>query len=149
MCLFRYREKRYGKTAFVIFALVMLAIGAAAAYGGVYAFNHIGNWARIFLLVLGIVGAVAFGGFGLFLIGISFSMIRQSKSVRDINKGKGISGTRLCDKCGRVITKHADFCEHCGEKQQESAGSKKCSNCGTKNKQTASFCEKCGTEFKN
>jgi len=147
MCLFKYREKRYGKLTFILFSILMVALGAAAVFGGVYAFNHIENWARIALLVLGIIGGLLFAGFGIFLFLFSFSLIWQSKSVRDVNKVKGISGTRLCDFCGRVITKKADFCEHCGEKLQTGKGLKECPNCKTKNSGAAEFCEKCGTKF--
>ncbi len=149
MCLFRYREKRYGKLTLILFSLALVALAVASVWGGIYAFNHIENWARIALLVVGIVVAVCLGGFGIFLFLFSFSMIWQSKSVRDGNKAKGISGTRLCDKCGRVISKKAEFCEHCGENQETGLGLKECPNCKAKNSGPAQFCEKCGTEFKD
>ena len=76
-------------------------------------------------------------------------MISQSKSVRDGNKSKGISGTRLCEKCGRVISKKAEFCEHCGGKLHEGTGIRTCPECKSKNSAAAAFCEKCGYEFKD
>lgn len=149
MCLFKYREKRYGKLAFILFALMFVSIGAAAALGGVYAELKMVHWAKH--VIAGVAFAVAAGLviFGLYLLMISFSLINKSKSVRDGNKSKGVADVRLCDKCGRVITKHAEFCEHCGAKQQTGLGLKKCPNCKTSNSGTAQFCEKCGYEFKN
>ena len=149
MCLFKYREKRYGKLAFILFAILTIALAVASIWGGVYAVMHMEHWAKyIIVSVAGIVG-VALGLFGLFLFGMSFSLINHSKSVRDGNKSKGISGTRLCDKCGRVISKNAEFCEHCGATQQTGLGMKVCPECKTKNSATAAFCEKCRYEFKD
>ena len=147
MCLFRYREKRYGKLAFILFSVLLIALSVASVLGGVYAFKNLDNWARIALLVVGIIGGLAFGGFGLFLFLMSFSLINQSQSVRDGNKAKGIANTRLCDFCGRVITKNAEFCEHCGEKQKTGNGLKSCPSCKTKNSGAAEFCEHCGAKF--
>lgn len=149
MCLFKYREKRYGKLSLILFAFILLALAAASVYGGYMAYIHMSHWAKYVIIVAAGLFALAAGGFGLFIIGLSFSMINQSKSVRDGNRSKGISGTRLCDKCGRVISKHADFCEHCGLKQENGSGMKKCPQCKTKNSATATFCEKCGTELNN
>lgn len=148
MCLFKYREKRYGKFLFRIMALVLVALAAGAVFGGVYAVMHMTHWAKyVIVVVAGIVG-LALAGFGIFFLIFSTSMINSWKSVRDGNKSKGIANTRLCDKCGRVITKHAEFCEHCGEKQETGLGLKKCPNCKTKNSGPADFCEKCGYNFR-
>lgn len=145
MCLFKYREKRYGKLAFLLFALAFVAVAVASVWGGIYAFNHLTNWARYALLIAGIVVALCSGGFGLFLLAISFSLVGKSKSVRDGNRAKGISGTNLCDVCGRVIEKHADFCEHCGTKQNNEK--KICAKCKTKNNPGAEYCQKCGEKL--
>lgn len=147
MCLFRYREKRYGKLAFILFALGFIAIAAAAVFGGVYAVMHMSHWAKYIIVSVAGIFALLSGGFGLYLFAISFSLINHSKSVRDGNKSKGISGTYLCDKCGRVISKHAEFCEHCGA-EQETNTTIKCPNCKAKNEGTAAFCQQCGYEFK-
>lgn len=148
MCLFKYREKKYGKLAFVLFALCFIAIAAGAVFGGITALYKLPHWSKYIIIAAAGVVTLLSGGFGLFLLAISFSMTGRSKSVRDVNSAKGISGTRLCDKCGRVITKNAQFCEHCGVKQETGLGLKKCPNCKTKNSGTAHFCEKCGYEFK-
>ncbi len=149
MCLFRYREKRYGKFLFVLIALVLIALGAGAIYGGVYAVLNMTHWSKyVIVSVAGILGLIL-AGFGIFFIIFSTSMINSWKSVRDGNKSKGVANVRLCDKCGRVITKKAEFCEHCGAKQQTGLGLKTCPNCNTKNSGPAQFCEKCGYEFKD
>lgn len=149
MCLFKYREKRYGKLAFIIFALCVIALAGVAIWGGVYAVLNMSHWAKyVIVSVAGVVG-FALLCFGVFLILFSFSLIWKNKSVRDVNKSKGVADVRLCDKCGRVITKKAEFCEHCGEKQQTGLGLKVCPECKTKNSGAAAFCEKCGYEFKN
>lgn len=147
MYFFKYREKRYGKFTFRLFsiALVLLAIGAVV--GGIIAFNNMQHWSRFVILVVCCVVGLSLGGFGLTLFGISFSLISKAQSVRDGNAAKGISGTRLCDKCGRVISKEAEFCEHCGQKQLTGVGMKKCPNCKALNSGAAAFCEKCGTSF--
>ena len=147
MCLFRYREKRYGKLALILFALVLIAAAAGSIYGGVYAVMHMAHWSKyIIVSVAGLVG-LFLGLFGLVVFGISFSLINHKRSVRDRNKYNGISGTYLCDKCGRVISKKANVCEHCGAKQEIGKHDKKCPECKTKNKATAAFCEKCGYKF--
>ena len=147
MCLFRYREKRYGKFTMILVSLVLVALAASAIWGGVIAFNHIATWVRYLLLVLGILVAVVVGSFGLFMFCIALSMSGKSKSVRDVNKTKGIAGTRLCEVCGRVIDKKAEFCEHCGDRQESMADYKVCPKCKGKNKATAEFCQKCGEKF--
>ena len=147
MCLFRYREKRYGKLALILFALVLIAAAAASVYGGVYAVMHMAHWSKyVIVSVAGLVG-LFLGLFGLVVFGISFSLINHKRSVRDRNKYKGVSGTYLCDKCGRVISKKAKVCEHCGAVQQIGKHDKKCPECKTKNNATAAFCEKCGYKF--
>ena len=147
MCLFRYREKRYGKFTMILVSLLLVALAVAAVWGGIYAFTHITMWAKYLLLVLGIVVGLAVGGFGLFMFCIALSMSGKSKSVRDVNKTKGISGTRLCEVCGRVISKKAEFCEHCGDRQESMADYKICPKCKSKNNATAEFCQKCGEKF--
>ena len=131
------------------FAGISAALAAASIYGGIYAVIHMTHWAKYIIVVVASIVGLGLGGFGLFLVSLSFSMINQSKSVRDGNKSIGISGTRLCDKCGRVISKKAEFCEHCGADLQSGTGMKDCPECKTKNSATAAFCEKCGYEFKN
>jgi len=147
MCLFKYREKRYGKLTFVLFALILIALAAASVYGGIYAVVHMAHWVKyVIVVVAGIVG-LGLGGFGIVLVALSFSMIGSKQSVRDSNKAKGLANGRLCDMCGRVISKKAEFCEHCGGKQQSGLGMKDCPKCKTKNSALAEFCEKCGTKF--
>lgn len=147
MCLFKYREKRYGKLTFILFSLIMIALGLAAGLGGVVAVVKMEHWAKyVIVSIAGLVGLFLIG-WGLFMFIISFSMTGRSKSVRDVNKGKGVSGVRLCDKCGRVISKNAKICEHCGIKQESGLGVKKCPNCKTKNSAQAHFCEECGYDF--
>lgn len=147
MCLFRYREKRYGKLALILFALLSIALAGGSIFGGVYAVIHMSHWSRFVIVsVAGIVG-IGLAILGFACLGISFSMINQKRSVRDRNKSKGISGTYLCDKCGRVISKHANVCEHCGAVQQIGKQDKKCPECKAKNNATASYCEKCGYKF--
>ena len=149
MCLFRYREKRYGKFALTLFALILIAAAAGSIYGGVYAVMHMTHWAKyVIVSVAGIVG-LGLGVFGLAVFGITFSMINQKRSVRDRNKYKGVSGTHLCDKCGRVISRKANVCEHCGAIQEIGKRDKKCPDCKAKNNATAAFCEKCGYKFED
>lgn len=149
MCLFKYREKRYGKLTFVLVALGFIALAAASAFGGIVALSKMVNWTRYLVFALACIVALTSGILGFTMFGLSFSMIWKKKSVRDINKGKGVADVRLCDKCGRVISKKAEFCEHCGMDQQSGTGMKECPECKTKNSATAAFCEKCGHEFKN
>lgn len=147
MSLFGYREKKYGKFVFVLIALILIALAVGAVYGGIYAVLHMTHWAKYIIIVVASILGLALGLFGIFLILFSFSLIGTWKTVRDKNT-TGKSATRLCDKCGRVITKNAEFCEHCGAKQQTGLGLKTCPNCKTKNSGKAAFCEKCGYEFK-
>lgn len=145
---FKYREKRYGKLTFILFAILLITLAAASVFGGVYAILKMAHWSKYVISIVAFVVALFLGLMGLFLFLMSFSLINKSKSVRDGNKSKGIADTRLCDKCGRVISKGAEFCEHCGSKQQTGLGMKTCPECKTKNSALAQFCEKCGTEFK-
>ena len=147
MCLFKYREKKFGKLALILLALLFIAAAAGAVFGGVYAVIHMTHWAKY--VIVSVAGVFAFltAGIGLYMILISFSMINTWRSVRDVNTTGKVKDVRLCDKCGRVISKHADFCEHCGEAQESGTGLKKCEHCGTKNSAAAKFCENCGKEF--
>ena len=147
MCLFKYREKRYGKFAFMLTAVLFVAIAAASIFGGVYAVLKMSHWVKYVLVVLGAIVGIGAGVTGIFMLAISPSLINKTKSVKDGNRVKGISDMRLCDKCGRQISKVAEFCEHCGQKQQTGLGMKVCPNCKTKNSATAEFCEKCGGKF--
>lgn len=148
MGLFSYREKRYGKFWFVLIAIILIGLAVASVYGGVYAVLHMTHWAKYVIITIACIVALVLAGFGIFMILFSFSLINSWKSVRDGNKSKGVANTRLCDKCGRVITKNAEYCEHCGAKQQTGLGLKTCPECKTKNSGNAAFCEKCGHEFK-
>lgn len=141
-----YREKKYGKGALIVFAIVLIAIAGGSIFGGVYAVNHMSHWSKyIIVSVAGIFGiATAICGF--LCLSISFSMINEKQSVRDGNDSIGIANTHLCDKCGRVISENASVCEHCGA-TQTGKEAKKCPDCGTKNSPTASYCEKCGYKF--
>ena len=147
MGLFKYREKRFGRTALVLFALLFVALAAGSVFGGVYAVMHMAHWSKYVICVVACLVGLLLGLFGILLLIISFSMISSWKSGRDGNKSKGVSNTRLCDKCGRVISKHAEFCEHCGEKQHSGLGMRTCPECKTKNSALAEFCEKCGHKF--
>ena len=149
MGIFKYKEKRYGKLTFILFAIILVLLAVASVIGGIYAVVNMAHWVKYIILVVASIIGLALGSFGIFLVALSFSLINQSKSVRDENNSKGISGTRLCDQCGRVISKKAEFCEHCGKKQQSGLGMKKCTNCKTLNSALAEFCEKCGEKFEN
>ena len=105
MGLFSYREKRYGKFTFVLIALIIIALAGGAIYGGIYAVLNMEHWAKYVIIVVASIVGLLLAILGIFLILFSFSLIGSSKSVRDGNKAKGIANTRLCDKCGRVITK--------------------------------------------
>ena len=147
MCWFSYREKRYGKLLFVVIALAILALAGGAVYGGVYAVMHMTHWSKYLIVsVAGVVGLLLLA-VSVFMLIFSTGMINTWQSVRDGNKSKGLANGRLCDKCGRVISKKAQYCEHCGETQEIGLGLKACPNCKTKNSGTAEFCEKCGHKF--
>ena len=149
MGIFKYKEKRYGKLTFVLFALILILLAVAGVYGGIYAVVHMTHWSKYVIVSLASIVGLVLGLFGIFMFALSFSMINQSKSVRDENRSKGISGERLCEKCGRVISKKAEFCEHCGSKLNAGLGMKECPKCNTKNSAKAEFCEKCGEQFEN
>ena len=148
MCLFKYREKRYGKTALVLFSLILIALAVASAFGGVIAVIKMTHWAKYIIVSVAGVVALTLLGIGGYIFLFTFSMINSWKSVKDGNKSIGIKDIRLCDKCGRKISKKAEFCEHCGEKQNSGLGMKACPTCKTKNSALAKYCEKCGFEFK-
>ncbi len=149
MGLLSNKTTRYGKFIFILIALCCLALAGGSIFGGVYAVIHMTHWAKYVIVVVACLFAFIVGVIGLQLFLFSFSMINSWKSVRDSNVSKGIAGTRLCDSCGRVITKNAEYCEHCGAKQETGLGLKSCPNCKTKNSGNAKFCEHCGFEFKN
>lgn len=149
MGLFGYREKRYGKTALVLLAILIIALGAGSIFGGVYAVIHMAHWSKYIIVVVACIVGLLLAIMGIFMFFFTFSMINSWKSGRDGNKSKGVSNVRLCDKCGRMITKKAEFCEHCGAKQQTGLGLKECPNCKTKNSGAAEYCEKCGHKFEN
>ncbi len=149
MCLFKYKEKRYGKTALILFSLILFALAAASVVGGVIAVIKMTHWAKYIILGVAIAVAVLLISLAIGMFVISLSMINSWKSGRDTNKSIGVSNVRLCDNCGRVISKHAEFCEHCGQKQHSGLGMRTCPNCKTKNSALAKFCEKCGFEFKD
>ncbi len=148
MC-FKYREKKFGKFWFVLIALVLIAVAVGVVWGGVYGFLNIAHWTKWLLLVGACLVGLAVGGFGVFMVLFSFSLIGSWKSVRDVNTTKGVKDVRLCEHCGRVIAKHAEFCEHCGERLHEGLGMKKCPECKTQNSANASFCDKCGHKFED
>lgn len=148
MGLVTNRTTRYGKFIFILLAILCLALAGGSIFGGVYAVLHMSHWAKYVIISVACVFAFIVGAFGLFLVVMSLSLINSWKSVRDTNV-KGTANVRLCDKCGRVITKNAEYCEHCGTKQETGLGLKSCPNCKTKNSGNAKFCEHCGFEFKS
>lgn len=146
MC-FRYKQKQYGKLSLVILALIVLILAGCSIFGGVYAVLHMNHWAKyIIVSFAGLVGLFLVT-WGILMIIIACSMSGRKRSVRDVNDTKGVEDVRLCDFCGRVISKSAVVCEHCGAKQQTGRGMKICPECKTKNSATASYCEKCGRKF--
>ena len=144
--MFKYREKRFGKFSLILFALITLAIAGACVFGGVYAVLHMTSWVKYLLVVLGLIVGLILAIFGILMLIITFSFTGKDQSVRDGNSAIGIADTRLCDKCGRVISKDAVVCEHCGAKQK-SDKEKVCPECKTKNNGTAEFCKHCGHKF--
>ena len=145
--MFGYKEKRYGKFLFVLISLLLVALGGGAIFGGVYALLHMSHWAKYVVSVVAFIVGALIMLLGLFMFVFSFSLIRTWKSVRDGNKSIGTANKNLCEKCGRVISKGALYCEHCGAKQQLGHGMKKCPVCKTLNSGNAEYCEKCGTKF--
>lgn len=148
MCLFKYREKRYGKLTLVLASLLLLALAGLSVWGGFYAVYRMAHWSKYVIVTVAIIVALGLVSLGLAMFLIAFSLISKTKSVRDGNRSKGVADVRLCDKCGRPVSKKAQICEHCGAKLQTGLGMKDCPECKTKNSATASFCEKCGYEFK-
>lgn len=148
MGLLTNRTTRYGKFVFILLAILCLALAGGSIFGGVYAVLHMAHWAKYVIITVACIFAFLIGSFGLFMVVMSLSLVGSFKSVRD-TAVKGTANVRLCDKCGRVITKHAEYCEHCGAKQETGLGLKTCPNCKTKNSGNAKFCEHCGFEFKS
>ncbi len=146
MC-FRYREKRYGKLSLILFSILVIALGVAAVYGGIFVYNLIPHWSKYLVIVLAIILGLFLVILGAVMFGVALGMSGRNKSVRDVNSTKGTKYDRLCEFCGRVISKKANFCEHCGKKLNEGTGIKICPDCKTKNKSSAKFCEKCGKIF--
>lgn len=147
MSLFNYKEKKFGKSALLLVGIVTIALAVASIFGGVYAVLHMSHWAKyIIVSVAGIVGLLLLA-LGITMLIVVCSMINFSKSVRDLNTGKGLANARLCEFCGKVISKSAEVCEHCGKKLNEGLGMKTCPECKTKNSAKAEFCEKCGKKF--
>ena len=143
----KYTEKRYGKRTFILVAVGLVVFAAACIFGGIYAVNNMAHWSKYILVVLGSAIGLFFGAVGIFMLAMSPSMISQEQSVKDGNRMKGVADVRLCDKCGREVSPSAEFCEHCGEKQETGMGMKVCPKCDAKNSGTADFCEKCGSKF--
>ena len=148
MALLSNRTTRTGKFTFILLAICCLALAGGSIFGGIYAVLHMTHWAKYVIIVLACIFAFIIAMIGVFLLMFSLSLINSWKSVRDTTI-KGTAHVRLCDKCGKVITKHAQYCEHCGAKQETGLGLKTCPECKTKNSGNAQFCEKCGHEFKN
>ncbi len=148
MALLSNRTTRYGKFMFILLAVCCLALAGGSIFGGIYAVLNMSHWAKYVIIVIACIFAFIIGMIGIFFLMLSFSLINSWKSVKD-STIQGTANVRLCDKCGRVITKHAEYCEHCGAKQETGLGLKTCPECKTKNSGNAKFCEKCGHEFKN
>lgn len=142
-----YKETKISKKGFIIFAVCTILFAILCLVGGIVGFNLISNFARWIVLILGIILALVIGAVGVTCVMLSFSMTGLAQSVKDGNSAKGIANTYLCDACGRVISKDAEFCEHCGKKQEISK-TKKCPKCGAEINGIAQFCEKCGEEVK-
>lgn len=147
MALITNRTTRNGKLVLILLAILGLVIAGGSLFGGIFAVLHMSHWAKYIICVAACLFALIIGALSLFMIVLSFSLINSWKSVRDTTI-KGTANVRLCDMCGRVITKNAEYCEHCGAKQETGNGLKTCPNCKTKNSGNANFCEHCGFEFK-
>ena len=104
MCLFKYREKKYGKYTLLLVGLILIVLALASIFGGVVAVTKMQHWAKYIIVSVASVFALALIVFGVLFVILSFAMTGRSKSVRDINTAKGIADTRLCDYCGRVIS---------------------------------------------
>lgn len=146
MC-FRYKEKRYGKSTLIFVALLILLGAVACVTGGVFAVIKMSHWAKYAIICVACVIAMCLLFLGTSMLVVSFGMSGYRQSVRDIGYAKGVYKDRLCDKCGKLLDKHDDFCKYCGASQPAS-GNKVCPNCKTKNDVEADFCSKCGYEFK-
>lgn len=142
----KFNEKIIGKKSFVAFTTIITIIAGLSIVGGIFAAVKMQHWSKYIICVvcigIGIFGAVM----AAYCIAIAFTMTGKKKSVRDVNEMKGIEDTRLCDRCGKVISDNAEVCEHCGAKQTDIK--KQCPACDTENAGSAKFCEKCGYEFK-
>ena len=75
MCLFKYREKKYGKLTFILFALVVIALAVASIYGGIYAVIHMTHWAKYIIVVIASIVGLCLGLFGILMFAISEFMI--------------------------------------------------------------------------
>lgn len=144
----KYKEKLIGKKSFVAFTTIITLVAGFAIIGGILAAVKMTHWSKYIICVLCIGVGLFAAVMAVYCIAISFSMTGKNKSVRDVNEMKGIVDTRLCDRCGRVVSETAEVCEHCGAKQQSGGIKKQCPACETQNAGTAKFCEKCGYEFK-
>ena len=52
MGLFQYKEKRYGKTTLILFALILIAIASVSIFGGIYAVLNMTHWSKFVIVVL-------------------------------------------------------------------------------------------------
>ena len=141
-----YKEKRFGKAALLSLGIVAFVLSIASFYIGIFACVKMTHWAKFVILAIGVIVGLFLLAMAVMIFIVSFSLINTIQSVRDLNQGKGTANVRLCDKCGRVISKTAFVCEHCGAKQQTD-NVKVCSECKTNNNAEAEYCEKCGHEF--
>ena len=146
MC-FKYKEKKINKLGVVLISIASLALAGLSVFGGIMALKNLPLVWGIVLIVLASIVALGLCALGVTLLFISFSMINTKNSVRDSNEAKGLANARLCDACGKVISKSAEICEHCGAIQKTNL-IKTCPKCKHKINATAGFCEKCGFEFK-
>ena len=142
-----YKEKIIGKKSFIAFTTIITIIAGLSIIGGIFAVVKMAHWSKYIICIVGIAIGIFATLMAIYCIAIAFSMTGKEKSVRDVNTMKGIVDTRLCDKCGRVISETAEVCEHCGAKQSDIK--KQCPTCKVENNGSAKFCEKCGYEFEN
>lgn len=145
MC-FRYREKRYGKGTLILVAILVLALAIGAGFGGVFAVIKMSHWSKYVILAVAIVVALLLLMLGLAMLIVSAGMSGFRKSVRDIGYAKGVDHDRLCDKCGRLLDKDAEFCTHCGAKQTP-ISKRVCPLCKGKSDPEAEYCAHCGHKF--
>ena len=59
--LFKYKEKRYGKFVFIIFALCSIAAAVASVWGGVYAVMHMSHWSKYIIISVASIFALFVG----------------------------------------------------------------------------------------